>query len=128
MHQSKTLKIWAVVAIVFGALTIFSGGRALFGSAEAQAAVGNAVGFVLWFNFLAGFGYVATGIGLLQGQTWAVRAALWLAVATGITAVAFGFHVIGGGTYEMRTVGALALRLVFWIAVAIIAKRHCTAR
>ena len=50
----RALKIAAWVAIIFGALTVFSGGRALFGGAEAEAAVGNAVGYVLWFNFLAG--------------------------------------------------------------------------
>ena len=54
--QRKTdLWIAAIVAIVFGVLTVVSGGRALFAGAEARAAVGNAVPFVLWFNFLAGF-------------------------------------------------------------------------
>ena len=124
MTQTKNLKVLAVVAIVFGGLTIFSGGRALFGGAEARAAVGNAVDFVLWFNFLAGFAYVATGIGLWQGRPWAARGALMLALATAITAAAFGFHVIAGGAYEMRTAGALAVRLGFWIAVAIFARRN----
>lgn len=44
---------WAIaagiVAVVFGVLTIMSGGRALFGGAAARAAMGNAVPFVLWF-------------------------------------------------------------------------------
>jgi len=71
MKIDRFLKILAVVAIVFGALTVFSGGRALFGSAEARASVGNAVGFVLWFNFLAGFAYVLTGAGLWQCRRWA---------------------------------------------------------
>ena len=63
-NRRPALLIAAIVAVLFGALTIFSGGRALFGGAEARAAVGAAVPFVLWFNFLAGFAYVAAGVGL----------------------------------------------------------------
>jgi hypothetical protein len=127
MKLLKLLKTLAVVAIAFGGLTIFSGGRALFGGAEAQAAVGDAVGFVLWFNFLAGFAYVLTGIGLLRRWVWSAMASAALALATAIATVAFAAHVMTGGHYEMRTVGALALRLGFWVLVAVVAKR-CTSR
>lgn len=48
------LWVAAGIAVVFGALTIFSGGKAMFDGAAAQGAVGNAVPFVLWFNFLSG--------------------------------------------------------------------------
>ncbi|PKO60250.1 MAG: hypothetical protein CVU24_13535 [Betaproteobacteria bacterium HGW-Betaproteobacteria-18] len=123
MNSPRHLRILAVVAVVFGLLTIFSGGRALFGGTQAQAAVGNAVGFVLWFNFLAGFVYVLGGAGLWQGKHWAVSTAGLLALATALVAAAFSFHVMGGGAYEMRTVAALALRFGFWIAVFIVARR-----
>ena len=123
MQFSKTLKALAAVAIAFGLLTIFSGGRALFGSAEAQAAVGNAVPFVLWFNFMAGFGYVMAGVGLWLNRRWGFGAAVALAIATAGVAMAFYVHVHGGGAYEPRTVGALGLRLVFWSVVAGLAWR-----
>ena len=123
MNISRRLRILAVLAVVFGALTLFSGGRALFGGAQAQAAVGNAVGFVLWFNFLAGFAYVLAGVGLWQGRRWAVAAAGLLALATSLVALAFGLQVMGGAAYEMRTVGALTLRLAFWTLVFAVARR-----
>jgi hypothetical protein len=53
---------------VFGALTIASGGRVLFVSEAARVATGNYVPFVVWFNFLAGFAYVAAGVGLWLGR------------------------------------------------------------
>lgn len=53
-----------IVAVLFGALTVWSGGRALFGGSAARAEVGDAVGFVLWFNFLCGFFYVLAGVGV----------------------------------------------------------------
>jgi len=121
MQTSRFLRPLAVVAIVFGALTVFSGGRALFGGTEAAAAVGNAVPWVLWFNFLAGFVYVVTGVGLWQRRRWASWAAVLLALSTGLVAVAFGIHVLGGAAYEARTVGAMGLRLVFWLVVAAVA-------
>ena len=93
------------------------------GSAEAQAAVGNAVPFVLWFNFVAGFGYVMAGVGLWLNRRWGFGAAVALAIATAGVAMAFYVHVHGGGAYEPRTVGALGLRLVFWSVVAGLAWR-----
>lgn len=123
MNTFRLLKILAAVAIVFGVLTVFSGGRALFGGIEARAAVGNAVDFVLWFNFLAGFAYVLSGFGLWRGRRWAAWAASLLALITALVVGAFAVHVAGGGAYEARTVGALALRLLFWGVVAVVALR-----
>jgi hypothetical protein len=119
----RALKIAAGVAIIFGALTIFSGGRALFGGAEARAAVGNAVPFVLWFNFLAGFAYIAAGIGLAFSRRWALGLSFAIVVATVLVFTAFGVHVLGGGSYEMRTVGAMILRTAVWAAISAVAAR-----
>jgi len=60
--NSLILKVAGTVAALFGLATIASGGTALFGGEAARAAVGNAVSFVLWFNFLAGFLYVIAGV------------------------------------------------------------------
>ena len=123
MASQRLLQVFAVIAIIFGVLTVFSGGRALFGDAQARASVGYAVDFVLWFNFCAGFVYVLTGVGLWLKRRWAAGAASVLAVATALVAAAFGWHVMSGGAYEMRTVGALVLRLMFWLVVATVALR-----
>jgi hypothetical protein len=122
------LRIAAVVALMFGALTVFSGGRALFGGPEARIAVGNAVPFVLWFNFLAGFAYIAAGIGLWLHRPWAARLALLIALATLVVFAAFGIHVAQGGAYETRTVAAMTLRSLVWIAIAATAWRALARR
>lgn len=124
-QQSKRagLVAAALLAVLFGLATIYSGGHALFGSMAARAAVGNAVDFVLWFNFGAGFAYVLAGAGLLLRRRWAVGLSILIAVATvGVFAV-FGAHVLMGGAYEMRTVGAMALRSVVWIGIAVLAAK-----
>lgn len=123
MKTSRSLKVLAATAVVFGGLTVFSGANALFGDAAARASVGQAVGFVLWFNFLAGFVYVLAGLGLWLGRGWARAWSALLAGSTALVATAFAVHVVSGGAFEMRTVGALLLRVGFWVAVAVVAHR-----
>jgi len=114
-------------AIAFGLLTIVSGGTALFGGPEARAAVGDAVPFVLWFNFLAGFAYVLAGIGIWRQRPWAARLAIAIALATLLVFAALGVHIALGGAFERRTVMAMSLRSLVWIGIAILSWRRLAA-
>ncbi|WP_417809363.1 hypothetical protein [Thioclava sp.] len=122
--RNTSLLIAAIVALLFGALTILSGGRALFGGVEARAAIGDAVPFVLWFNFVAGFAYVLAGIGLFLQR----RPAVWFSIAilagTVVVLIALGVHILQGGAYEMRTLGAMILRALVWAVISAVALRH----
>ena len=123
MNANRIVNGVAYAAIVFGIVTVFTGGRALFGGPESRGEYGNVVPFVLWFNFLAGPVYFATGVGLLLWKRRAIYISLFLAVSTTLVFVAFGVHVIGGGAFEKRTIGALMIRSLFWIAVTIVSMR-----
>ena len=127
MNSTVERPRWALfagsIAVLFGILTGISGGTALFGGAAARAAVGDAVPFVLWFNFLSGFAYVLAGVGLFMWRRWAAQLSALIAVAILITFVAFGWHVASGGAFEMRTVGAMILRSAVWLAIAVPACR-----
>ena len=127
MKSQRILKWLAIAAIAFGVLTVFSGGRALFGGLEARAELGNIVPVVLWFNFVAGFVYVLAGVALLQTKRWAAPMALLLAVSTVLVFAAFAVHIVAGGAFEARTVGALSLRSLFWVVVALVALRAMKA-
>ncbi len=111
--------ITAIIAMIFGMMTIKSGGSVLFIDGEARHAAGNYVNFVLWFNFSAGFFYIATGIGIWLEKVWAPVAAIIIAVLTLLIFGAFGVHVLNGGEYEQRTVIAMILRSSVWAAIAI---------
>lgn len=115
----KWLLAAAAVAVIFGLMTLVSGGGVLFGGAETRAAAGNYLPFVVWFNFCAGFAYVAAGVGLWLRRPWAAWLALLIAAATLLVLAAFAVHVLGGGAYETRTLGALILRLAVWTAIAV---------
>ena len=118
----------AVLAAVFGLMTIKEGGTVLFGGAAARAAAGTYVPFVLWFNFLAGFAYVVAAIGLWRRQRWAAWLAACIAMATALTFAAFGVHVLAGGAYEQRTALAMALRTTVWLVIAVLAWRQLPGR
>jgi hypothetical protein len=105
-------------------LTVVSGGAALFGGTD----MGAVVPFVLWFNFLAGFVYIAAGLGLWFGRRWAWLLSIAIFAATIIVAVVFAIHALQGGAYEPRTVGALLLRTVIWAAIATAASQLRKAR
>lgn len=105
----RSRQIATIIAIIFGGLTIFSGGRSLSGSDEPHAAVGHAVPFALWFSFLAGFSNIAAGIGILQKYRQVVWIALGILTATAFVFVAFGDDVLMGGAYEIRIFFALIL-------------------
>ena len=111
-------KSMAAGAVLFGLLTVLSGGRTLFGSEAARLAAGAVVPFVLWFNFGAGFAYVACGLGLWGRRRWSVPLAVVIAVATAIVFAAFAIHAWTGGAYEARTVGAMTLRPLLWTGIA----------
>lgn len=109
---------WAGGAgVVFGLLTLVSGGTALVGAID----MGAVVPFVLWFNFLAGFAYVLGGVLLLRGDDLALPVALAILVATVAVFAALVWRIGAGGDYEMRTVGAMTLRTAFWAAMAWVA-------
>ena len=124
MRTARNYHTWfmraaAIVAAVFGVATIRAGGSVLFGDG-AQAA-GNVVGFVLWFNFLAGFAYVVAGAGLWLRRRWSAQLAFAIAAATMLVFGAFGIHVVAGGAFEARTAWAMTLRSVVWILIALLA-------
>ena len=108
----------ALVAIVFGFITVIVGGKTLFGGAQERAAAGHIVPFVLWFNFAAGFAYIVAGIGLFLWKRWAARVSAAIAGATLLVFVAFGAHILFGGAFEMRTVAAMIARSAVWLVIA----------
>ena len=72
MSETTSRPRWAIaaalIAVVFGVVTVFVGGKTLFGPPAERAAAGNIVPFVLWFNFIAGFAYIIAGCGVFCGN------------------------------------------------------------
>ena len=110
--------VLALIATIFGIVTVIVGGKTLFGGAEERTAVGNIVPFVLWFNFVAGFAYVIAGVGLFLWKRWAALLSAVIAAATIAVFIAFGIYIFLDGAFESRTVGAMIIRCAIWIVIA----------
>lgn len=103
------------IALVFGALTVVSGGSVLFGPQSVRAAAGDVVLPVLWFNFLSGLAYVVAGIAMLRRRAWARVLAGLIAASIALMLAVLVVLILAGTPWEPRTLGAMTLRLVFWI-------------
>ena len=121
--RSRWIGAAAIVAVLFGLLTIVSGGATLF-NAQARQLAGDYVAFVLWFNFLAGFAYLIAGVGLWKSQRWSRWLAFVIATLTLLVFGLFGLEVMQGGRYEMRTVAAMSLRAIVWLIISAVAHNH----
>ena len=108
-----------LIALVFGGMTLFSGGSVLFVDGQARADAGNYVPFILWFNFIAGFFYIAAGIGIFIWQKWGITLSKLIFIATVIAFIGLAGHVVTGGSFEMRTVMAMTLRSVVWLVIMV---------
>ncbi len=118
------ITVLAVIAVGFGALTLFSGGRNLFDE-TVIATAGNTIPFVLWFNFLAGFAYIFAGYLLWKWKLCGVRLSAVIAGATLLVFLAMGIYVIQfDGLYNGKTVGAMVIRSSVWLTIAVLARGY----
>ncbi len=125
--KPKWLIALSVFMIVFGVLTILSGGRVLFTEAGHNEA-GHIVPLVLWFNFLSGFLYILGGVSLFRLKSYAKKIALALALLCGAVLVYLIWYIYKGNPFEMRTVFAMIFRSVFLSGAAwILRKRKSSA-
>jgi len=117
---------WAIVLALFvglfGAVTLKSGGEVLFIDGVGRKAAGNYVPFVVWFNFLAGFVYIAGAAGLVMWRAWIIGLAFAIAMMTIVVFIGLGFHIMLGGAFEERTIAAMGLRSLVWMGIALVVR------
>ncbi len=101
----------ALVAVAFGALTLFAGGRAL-GGADPGYAVFKPL---LIYNFLMGAAYIAAGV-----MAWRKLSAGWLAagiifVLNALVLGAIAYLYRTGAAVAVESLRAMSLRTVVWL-------------
>lgn len=95
----------------------------MFGSEEARQAAGNYLPGVVWFNFVAGFFYIAAGAALLRDNVWGIWLSLLILLGTVCVSLMFVEHVLSGGPYETRTAYAMTFRTGMWAVISYTAWR-----
>lgn len=116
-------RLMSMVAVAFGLMTILGGAGVLLEGDTARRIAGDYVPSVIWFNFLAGFLYVAAGIGIWTRARWSVAFSIGIVVGTADVLLALVVYALAGGSYEIRTMVAMALRTGVWLALALGAHR-----
>jgi len=118
---STLLRALALLGLVFGVATLVSGGSVLFGPEEARIKAGAYIPWVVWFNFLAGFAYLASGAGLWFGRRWGVLLAAGITTLTLGALAVFLVQLSLGVPYEVRTLAALPFRAAVWAVITALA-------
>ncbi|MBL4726240.1 MAG: hypothetical protein JKY83_06130 [Rhizobiaceae bacterium] len=127
LSKPRSAVFVGLFAILFGALTLYSGGAVLFFDGQARVDAGDYVPFVLWFNFFSGFAYIVAGVGLYMWDNWATKLAEIILATTLLVFAAFAIHILIGGDYEIRTLAAMMLRSSVWLAIVIFCPRPTSA-
>lgn len=116
--KSKSMIVLAMIALIFGLATIYSGGEVLFVDGAGRTRAGDYIGFIVWFNFIAGFAYLLVAYGLYKSKQWSVLLSKIIVIATLIAFGALGVYIFNGGSFEIRTIVAMILRSSVWVAIA----------
>jgi len=118
--QSVLLRIVGIVAILLGIMSLKSGGATLFIDGATREASGNFVPFVVWSNFLMGFVYILTGLGIWLNKNWTKVLIIFIVSITFLTFFDFSIHISMGGVFENKTVKVMTIRSLFWIFALIL--------
>ncbi|MFZ1813016.1 MAG: hypothetical protein WBO55_00485 [Rhizobiaceae bacterium] len=117
-------KALGLAGIGFGLMSVLAGGSVVLSDGTARELAGEIIPAVVWFNFLTGPVYVLAGVAiLLDHPTARMMSALLSAAILGVSAHLL-WQIVIGTAFEMRTVAAMSLRLIFWTGAAVLLIRH----
>lgn len=125
--RSAAVWVTTIIALLFGASTLKSGGQVLFGGGGYRRTAGDYVLFMVWFNFIAGFFYLVAGFGIWMRYEWSKWLSFAIALATLSMFALFGLYILDGGAYEMRTIGAMSLRSMVWVLITLMLFRELSS-
>lgn len=116
LHQHRSIRhtILAIVAIVFGLVTVFAGGRVLFGGLDPGYVVFKPL---LMFNTAMGVAYIAAGTAIWRGLRWSTYAAGAIVV---FNLIALGTILLAysrGSAVAVDSLKAMAFRCAAWLVV-----------
>ncbi len=116
MRYSRLLQNFlALVAILFGVVTVFAGARVLLGADPGYVVFRP----LLIYNTAMGFAYFAAGVlawrSLIQGR----QAAAAISMLNLLVLAAIGALFVTGGAVAVESVRAMTLRSVVWLALLV---------
>ena len=123
--HSRTQRLTALVAVLFGLATIVAGGRILLGLADAGYEV---VRPVLLFNSGMGVVYLIAAVLILRDVERGRLLAVGIAVVNVAVLLAIVMRRASGGMVADETLVAMTLRAGVWVAIAAVLARDSARR
>jgi hypothetical protein len=123
--HSRAQRIGAAIAAVFGAVTLFAGGRILLGLGEAGYAV---VSGVLIFNTIMGLFYLVAAILIVRSVEAGRIAAGAIAIVNLAVLTVIVVRRLSGGIVANETMIAMTLRTVVWMGIFALLSRSLRQR
>lgn len=116
MRQHQLIhRILALVAIVFGLVTILAGGRVLLGADPGYIVFRP----LLIYNSVMGFAYVAAGVTAWRSLVRGRQAAVAIFVLNLLVLAAISALYTTVGSVAIESVRAMTLRTVVWLALVV---------
>ncbi len=120
-QKSFLVKIAAVVALIFGLLTIFAGGSVILDLFGMRAREGNYVSYVVWASFLTGIIYIFAAYGFFKYKIWTktiLKYAIYILIAGFAGLIVW---ILQKEPYETAIIFKLSFRVLltvglYWVA------------
>jgi len=114
----RALRMFAVaIAILFGVITLFAGGRVLLGADPGYVVFRP----LLVYNFTMGFAYIAAGVTLLRVVRQGKYAAGAIFALNSLALLGIVTVYARGGAVAVDSLRAMTLRTVVWLVLFLIA-------
>lgn len=121
MKENRLYRYIIALAITaFALVTLFMSSSVIFDWFGIREMEGNYVPFIVWANLIAAFLYLGSAYGLLKSKRWAFWVLTGTAVILFISVIGLFVHINLGGSFEMKTVGAMVFRIVLTVIFAIL--------
>ena len=102
--------LFASVLAAFGLLTLFLSSSVIFDLFGVRAQEGNYVLFIVWANFLSSLFYLSAAYGFIESKKWTASLLGISGIVLLLAFVGLFIYIKAGGTYETKTIGAMAFR------------------
>lgn len=107
------------IAVAFGILTLFAGGRVLLGADPGYTVFRP----LLVFNTAMGAAYIAAGIAIWRDPTWGRNCAGAIFLLNLLALAAIAAVHFGGGAVAVQSLGAMGFRTVVWLLLFFVLAR-----
>jgi len=124
-YQMKNRKIInnvsAIILALFASLTLFLSSAVIFDWFGIRAKEGNYVLFIVWVNLICSILYLIAVYGFKKRAKWTFRVLLIALIILSIAFIALQFYIDNGGIYEVKTIKAMAFRMLVTLSFSLLA-------